>query len=221
MEKASNFIGQVVEVEMDRPLGTRHPKHNFMYPVNYGYVSGIVSGDGEELDTYVLGVFEPLNNYIGKCMAVIHRTNDDDDKLVVVPEGKNYTDEEIRTLTEFQERFFESKIIRQEDQIYNKLVRDNIPEIIKNNGEIPVTRILTDTEYKLELEKKLYEEYNEVLEVSGKDRIEELADMLEIISALSKLENSTLDEVIEISKEKVKKRGAFDKKIYLEKVITK
>ena len=112
MEKASNFIGQVVEVEMDRPLGTRHPKHNFMDSVNYGYVPGTVSGDGEELDAYVLGVFEPLNNYIGKCIAVIHRINDDDDKLVVVPEGKNYTDEEIRVLTEFQERFFESVIIR-------------------------------------------------------------------------------------------------------------
>ena len=112
MEKATNFIGQTVEVEMDRPLGTRHPKHNFMYPVNYGYVPGTVSGDGEELDAYVLGVFEPLSNYIGKCIAVIHRINDDDDKLVVVPETKNYTDEEIRVLTEFQERFFESEIIR-------------------------------------------------------------------------------------------------------------
>ena len=112
MEKASSFIGKIVEVEMDRPLGTRHPKHNFMYPVNYGYVPGTVSGDGEELDAYVLGVFEPLSNYIGKCIAVIHRINDDDDKLVVVPEGKNYTDEEIRVLTEFQERFFESEIIR-------------------------------------------------------------------------------------------------------------
>ena len=112
MEKANSFIGKIIEVEMDRPLGTRHPKHNFMYPVNYGYVPGTVSGDGEELDAYVLGVFEPLNNYIGKCIAVIHRTNDDDDKLVVVPEGKNYTDEEIRVLTEFQERFFESEIIR-------------------------------------------------------------------------------------------------------------
>ena len=112
MEKASSFIGKIVEVEMDRPLGTRHPKHNFIYTVNYGYVPGTVSGDGEELDAYVLGVFEPLNNYIGKCIAVIHRINDDDDKLVVVPEGKNYTDEEVRVLTEFQERFFESEIIR-------------------------------------------------------------------------------------------------------------
>jgi inorganic pyrophosphatase len=97
---------------MDRPLGTRHPKHGFMYCVNYGYIPNTVSGDGEELDAYLLGVFEPLQSYIGKCIAVIHRTNDDDDKLVVVPEGKNYTDEEIRVLTEFQERYFESEIIR-------------------------------------------------------------------------------------------------------------
>ena len=112
MNNAKDFIGKTVEVEMDRPLGTRHPKHGFMYCVNYGFIPGTVSGDGEELDAYLLGVFEPLQSYIGKCIAVIHRTNDDDDKLVVVPEGKNYTDEEIRVLTEFQERYFESEIIR-------------------------------------------------------------------------------------------------------------
>ena len=104
-------------------------------------------------------------------------------------------------------------------QYYNKLVRDNIPEIIKNNGETPITTILDDKSYKEELEHKLYEEYLEVLESSGKDRIEELADMLEIIKALAKLENSNLEEVIEVANEKIKKRGAFDKKIYLEKVI--
>ena len=112
MNNAKDFIGKTVEVEMDRPLGTRHPKHGFMYCVNYGFIPGTVSGDGEELDAYLLGVFEPLQSYIGKCIAVIHRTNDDDDKLVVVPEGKYYTDEEIRVLTEFQERYFESEIIR-------------------------------------------------------------------------------------------------------------
>ncbi len=109
---ATDFIGKTVNVEMDRPLGTRHPKHGFMYCVNYGYIPDTVSGDGEELDAYLLGVFEPVQNYIGKCIAVIHRINDNDDKLVVVPENKNYTDEEIRVLTEFQERFFESEIIR-------------------------------------------------------------------------------------------------------------
>lgn len=107
------------------------------------------------------------------------------------------------------------------EQIYKKLVRDKIPEIIKNNNEEPITRILNDIDYKKELENKLYEEYQEVLEAKGKDRLEELADMLEIISSLAKLENSTLDNVIEIANKKVLKRGSFENRIYLEKVITK
>lgn len=107
------------------------------------------------------------------------------------------------------------------EQIYNKLVRDKIPEIIKSNGEEPITRVLTDNEYKIELEKKLNEEYQEVLNATGKDRIEELADMLEIIKYLAKLENATLEEVIAIANVKSSKRGAFNDKIFLEKVIEK
>jgi inorganic pyrophosphatase len=108
----SSFIGQIVTVTVDRPLGSRHPQHGFIYPVNYGYIAGIDAPDGDELDAYVLGVFEPMERFTGKCIAVIHRTGDDDDKLVVVPEGKTYTDEQIVALTEFQERFFTSLIIR-------------------------------------------------------------------------------------------------------------
>ena len=104
---------------------------------------------------------------------------------------------------------------------YNKLVRDKIPEIILNNNEKPITRILDDRSYKNELEKKLLEEYNEVLESSGKDRLEELADMLEVITYLATLENSSLEQVRKIAKQKRLKRGGFDKKIYLEKVISK
>ena len=105
--------------------------------------------------------------------------------------------------------------------MYQKLVRDKIPEIIKNNGEEPITRILTDEEYKHELEKKLYEEYNEVLNSKGSDRIEELADMLEVISSLAILEGESLDKVIEVAKTKSKKRGSFKQKIFLENVIKK
>ncbi len=105
------------------------------------------------------------------------------------------------------------------EKVYNKLVRDNIPSIIESNGETPITRILSDEEYKFELEKKLNEEYHEVLEASGKGRLEELADMVEIIKYLAKLENSTLEEVIKIANEKSSKRGAFEEKIFLEKVI--
>ena len=86
---------------------------------------------------------------------------------------------------------------------YNKLVRDNIPQIIENNGSKPTIRILNEEEYKIELEKKLYEEYQEVVGAKkSEDRIEELADMLEVISSLANLENKTLDDVIECSKVK-------------------
>ena len=105
------------------------------------------------------------------------------------------------------------------ERIYNKLVRDNIPNIIKSKGETPVTRILSEDEYKNELEKKLYEEYKEVIEASGSDRIEELADMLEIINALAKIESKTLDNVILVAEQKNEKRGPFNEKIFLEKVI--
>ena len=105
------------------------------------------------------------------------------------------------------------------EQIFNKLVRDKIPEIIISNGGEPFTRILDDEEFKTELLKKLNEEYNEVVNSTGKDRLEELADMLEVIKYLAYLENSSLEEVIDISKEKTLKRGSFDKRIYLEKTI--
>jgi len=106
------------------------------------------------------------------------------------------------------------------EKVYNKLVRDNIPSIIKNNGSTPFTRILNDNEYKDELEKKLYEEYNEVLNANGvNERIEELADMLEIIISLASLENKTLDDIITVCDNKRIKRGGFKEKIFLEKVV--
>ena len=107
------------------------------------------------------------------------------------------------------------------ERVCNKLVRDNIPSIIESNGETPITRILSDEEYKVELERKLNEEYHEVLDPSGKDRLEELADMIEIIKYLAKVEESTLDEIISIAEEKSLKRGAFEEKIFLEKVLEK
>lgn len=105
------------------------------------------------------------------------------------------------------------------ERIYNKLVRDKIPNIIKEKNETPVVKVLTDEEYKKELEKKLYEEYQEVLEANGEEKVEELADMLELIRAIAKLENKTLEDVIEVANKKVDKRGGFEDKIFLKKVI--
>ena len=109
---SKEYLGKIVDVNIDRPMGSRHPKHGFIYPVNYGYIPNTVSGDGEELDVYVLGVFEPLTIFKGKVVAIIHRINDNDDKLIVVPENKSYSNEQIKALTEFQEQWFESEIWR-------------------------------------------------------------------------------------------------------------
>ena len=109
-----NYLGKMLKIKLDRPFGSKHPKHGFIYPVNYGYVPNTISGDDEELDAYLLGIFEPVDEYEGECIAIIHRTNDDDDKLVIVPQGKNYSDDAIEALTEFQEQYFEHIIIRNE-----------------------------------------------------------------------------------------------------------
>ena len=106
------YLGKILNIEIDREFGSKHPKHGFIYPVNYGYVPNTISGDGEELDCYLLGVFEPVKSFKGKCIAIVHRTNDDDDKLIIVPENKEYTDDAINALIEFQEQYFEHTIIR-------------------------------------------------------------------------------------------------------------
>lgn len=112
MENSIKYLNKTVTVIMDRPLGSKHPDWDLIYEVNYGYLPNTISGDGEELDCYVLGVNKPLDNFTGKCIAIIHRINDNDDKLIIVPDGMNFTDEEIRNLTNFQEKYFKSIIIR-------------------------------------------------------------------------------------------------------------
>lgn len=107
-----DFIGKLIRVEIDRQLGSRHPEFGYTYPINYGFLPGIQSGDGEELDAYVMGVTHPLQSFEGRCIAVIHRLNDRDDKLVIVPDGVGFSDEQIREATYFQERFFEIDITR-------------------------------------------------------------------------------------------------------------
>ena len=110
--ESNEFLGKIVKIKIDRPLGSKHPKYDLIYPVNYGYVPNTISGDNEELDAYLLGVFEPVNEYEGECIAIIHRTNDNDDKLVIVPIGKDYSNDAIDALTEFQEQYFEHIILR-------------------------------------------------------------------------------------------------------------
>jgi len=112
LELARSFLGKRVRVTMDRTLGSHHPKHNFLYEVNYGFIEGVKAPDGEDLDAYYLGVEKPLSEADGVCIAIAHRKNNDDDKLIVVPEGVTMTDEEITLAIHFQERWFDTEILR-------------------------------------------------------------------------------------------------------------
>ena len=108
------MIGNIVKVIVDRPLGSVHPKYNdLIYSVNYGYIPEVFAPDGEEQDAYILGVNEPVTEFVGKVIAIIHRLNDIEDKWVVAPEGKSFTKKEIANLVAFQEKFFDTEIVMQ------------------------------------------------------------------------------------------------------------
>jgi len=105
------MIGRIVTVTVDRKLGTYHPTNeNIYYPVNYGFISGVLAPDGEEQDAYILGVDEPLDTFTGKVIAIIHRKNDIEDKWIVAPGNMSFTEDEIVKHTHFQEKFFNSVI---------------------------------------------------------------------------------------------------------------
>ena len=130
---SKDYLNKIVSVKIDRPLGSSHPKYlDLIYLANYGYVPNTISGDGEELDCYILGEHTPLQEYKGRCIAIIHRLEDDDDKLIIAPENKNFTNSEIRLLTDFQEKFQKSEIIR--DKNYLEF-NENISELSVTNLE--------------------------------------------------------------------------------------
>ena len=105
------MIGTNVKVVVDRPLGSCHPNHeDIVYPVNYGYIPGIIAPDGEEQDAYILGVTEPVKEFEGKVIAIIHRFGDVEEKWVVAPEDMTFTKEEIVDQVAFQEQYFRTEI---------------------------------------------------------------------------------------------------------------
>lgn len=111
-ESIHAYLGQTVTIHIDRPIGSKHPKYaDLVYPVNYGYLPGVIGGDGEEQDVYLLGVMTPVAEYTAKIIAVIHREDDVEDKLVAAPEGMFFTRRQIWSRVRFQERYFQTKII--------------------------------------------------------------------------------------------------------------
>ncbi len=106
------YLGQCVSVTVDRPVGSRHPRHpDLVYPINYGFLPGTVSGDGMAIDVYVLGVNVPTERIECVVIAVVVRANDAEDKLVAAPAGRHHTASQIAEAVRFQERFFDSRIV--------------------------------------------------------------------------------------------------------------
>nr|WP_202898595.1 inorganic diphosphatase [[Eubacterium] cellulosolvens] len=108
-----SIIGKTVRGKIDRPIGSFHPRFpDMIYPVNYGYIEGVIAGDGEEQDAYVLGTDKPLDEFQGKVIAVYHRFNDVEDKWIVSLDGSDYSDDEILQLIHFQEQYYEGELVR-------------------------------------------------------------------------------------------------------------
>ena len=107
------YLGQTVTIDIDRPIGYVHHKgeKTLVYPINYGYIPGVFGGDGEELDVYLLGVDHPVKEYTCRIIAIAHRENDEEDKLVAAPEGMIFDQAEIESAVHFQEKYFDSEII--------------------------------------------------------------------------------------------------------------
>jgi len=104
-----DYMGKLVHIVVDRSIGYQHG--DIVYPINYGFIPGIIAGDGEEQDAYILGVNKPLTEFDGQVIAAIRRRNDYEDKLVVAPAGSVYHQGQIAEAVHFQEQYFDTRII--------------------------------------------------------------------------------------------------------------
>ena len=133
----NNIIGSIVKGRIDRPLGSKHPKFGFEYPVNYGFIPNTKSGDNEEIDAYILMENKPLKKYVGRCVGVVHRTDDNDDKLIVVPEAYDLKNDHIEKDIAFQEKWFNHILIRNPKitkthfGVYGSIIKDGKILLIK------------------------------------------------------------------------------------------
>ena len=109
-EQVRSYLGQTVRIGIDRPVGYIHKKEKYSleYKINYGYIPDVYGGDGEELDVYLLGVDQPVEEYTARVIGIAHRRNDVEDKLIAAPEGAIYTAEQMYEQIEFQEKYYDT-----------------------------------------------------------------------------------------------------------------
>lgn len=124
------LLGKTVQIEVDRPIGYQHG--DILYPLNYGYIPGIIAPDGEEQDVYILGISEPVFSFEGRIIAAIRRRDDCEDKLVAAPEGMAFHQGQIAEAVHFQEQYFDSFV----DSLFRK-----------SCGVIPYRKTRNEKEY--------------------------------------------------------------------------
>ena len=131
------MIGKIVKVIVDRPLGSYHPVHKDMYyPVNYGFVEGIVAPDGEYQDAYILGIDTAVKEFTGIVIAVVHRHDDVEEKWVVAPENVSFTKEDIEKQIRFQEKYFQSEVCYVNFRFFEYIcVKRNMQELEKQKKD--------------------------------------------------------------------------------------
>ena len=107
-----SYLGKTVDIKIDRPIGYVHKKENYCltYPVNYGYIPETLSGDGEEIDVYLLGIDKPVKEYKAQIIGIVYRENDCEDKLIAAPKNLTFTIDEIKKAINFQEKYFKTRI---------------------------------------------------------------------------------------------------------------
>ena len=111
--QVEGYLGSTVTIEIDRPVGYVHRKggKTLIYPINYGYIPGVLGGDGEELDVFLIGVDHPVSAYTGKIIGIVYRADDVEDKLIMAPTEKTYNAEEMAREVYFQEKYYQTTVL--------------------------------------------------------------------------------------------------------------
>ena len=132
MNNLKEYLNKTININIDKPLGSKNKEYQYIYPVNYGYVNNEEVFSNKRINCYLLGIFEEVSNYTGKCIAIVHRIDDNNDSLIIVPEEKTYSNKEIDALIEFQEKYFKHIIIKDEIEFNSLIPELSVKDINKS-----------------------------------------------------------------------------------------
>ncbi len=171
-EQARGFLGKSATIKIDRPIGYVHNKEDYSltYPINYGYIPDVIAPDGEELDVYLLGINEPVEEYTAFIIGIVHRENDVEDKLVAVPDAFSLmTKEQIEDAIRFQEQYYDTHIEMLDIKTYDCIARNyKVSNLPQRADEICANGIAL---YKGDCKFTLYsfDEFNEIMKLFKKN----------------------------------------------------